>query len=382
MTLVVACALVCAALVRALAVGHTGFDLRVYRGAVQGWVNGRDLYAFGLGTHHLGFTYPPFAAFCMLPMALLPETATFVLNWLVIAGAIGFTTWTVLARLPHVTAHGRGFAMALVIPAVCALQPVRDTITFGQVDVSLAALVLADLSLLDRRSRWAGVGIGLATAVKLTPGLFIVFLLVAGLRRAAGTAVVTAAGATLAAAALAPHLSWTFWTSTLFDTSRVGTVDSASNQSAAGVLSRLGDGPHVPLYWLPLVLTIGALALVTAARMWRAGHRLAAFTMVGLAAAVASPISWVHHLWWVVPGILLVLDEGLGRRSRLLLGASLALFALFVSGLPDLVRSGPGRHLASAATFIGENVYAVTCAGLLLLIPLLSLRREPPVRLR
>ena len=48
------------------------FDLRVYHGAVDSWVHhGGRLYDYRVPGTPYGFTYPPFAAVAMLPMALL-----------------------------------------------------------------------------------------------------------------------------------------------------------------------------------------------------------------------------------------------------------------------------------------------------------------------
>ena len=56
---------------------HGLFDLRVYYGAVNYWVHDHGMiYDFGLSVSHYGFTYPPFAAMVMLPMAVLNLPAT------------------------------------------------------------------------------------------------------------------------------------------------------------------------------------------------------------------------------------------------------------------------------------------------------------------
>lgn len=351
-----------------LAVWHNNFDLRVYRGAVEAWTSGGQLYDFRLNGGHFGFTYPPFAALCMTPMLLLPLAVVKVVNAAAIVLSIVLSCRAVVGRLPELAIHGVWFVTAVVAPAALVLQPVRDTLTFGQVNVGLACLVLLDLVLLDRGHPWAGVGTGLATAVKLTPGLFVVMLLVLGLRRPAVTAAATAAAVTLLAAVIAPHASVTFWTSALFDSSRVGTTASATNQSLLGLLTRL-TGDHVAtLLWVPGVAAVVVVALVQSRRLWRQGAGLAAFTVVGLAGGLASPISWVHHLFWLVPALLLGVDAGLRERSRgtLLLVAVLA--AVLASGLPDLTRAGPDGHLETAA-ILGENAYAVSCLLLLALVP-------------
>jgi alpha-1,2-mannosyltransferase len=371
--LVVVVGLVSGVLAARLARGHGDFDLRVYYGAVTSWLDGGSLYDFGLGSRQLGFTYPPFAAICMAPMTLAPLSVIVALNQVVIIAAVVHTTSEVVRSLPQLRKHGRGFVVALLAPMIFVLQPVRDTLTFGQVNIVLVSLVLLDLRALERRSRWAGVGIGLATAIKLTPGLFIVFLLVAGLRRGALTAAGTAGAATILAAAISPSTSWTYWSSTIFDSSRVGSIDSASNQSLAGLLARLANSGDIPVFWLPLVALLVGWGLWSARSLWRHDERLAAFTVVGLTAGVASPITWVHHLWWVVPGLLLLVDLGIRRRSGAVIGAGAVLAVLFASGLPDLTRARAGQHLTSQA-LAGENAYALACVVLLLVLPVLILR--------
>ena len=360
-----------ALLVEWLAVRHHSVDVEVYRGAVASWVRTGDLYGYHFGSLHLGFTYPPFAAVCMAPMLLFPMSMVIVINQLMIATSILFSIHCTVVRLPMLSRHGTWFMTVVIALLVCVLEPVRDTMTLGQINITLVALVLMDLVLLERGSRFAGVGIGLATAIKLTPGLFIVFLLVAGLRKAAGTACAVFGAVTFFAAVLAPGTSWTFWSSTLFDSRRVGSYASATNQSLGGVMARLSNSTHLPGYWLPLVALVAVWALRSAARMWRNDERLPAFTTVGLAATLVSPISWIHHLWWIVPALLIVSDAALRTRSRLFLLTAIAGAAIFASGLPDLTRAAQGHHLTLTA-IIGENTYAVACLALLLAIPTMT----------
>ena len=59
-----------------LAARHGFFDLRVYYGAINYWVHdGGSLYDYLLPRSTYGFTYPPFAALVMLPMAVTPWTS-------------------------------------------------------------------------------------------------------------------------------------------------------------------------------------------------------------------------------------------------------------------------------------------------------------------
>jgi uncharacterized membrane protein len=52
------------------------FDLYVYYGTLDDWLrHGGHIYDYLLPGTPYGFTYPPFAALCMLPMALVPRGA-------------------------------------------------------------------------------------------------------------------------------------------------------------------------------------------------------------------------------------------------------------------------------------------------------------------
>ena len=100
----------------------------------------------------------------------------------------------VLATLrPLLTGHV-GLLLLIAVAGVATafaftLEPFRQTLSFGQINIYLGLLVLVDLLVLGRRgSKWTGIGIGLATAIKLTPGIFIIYLLVVGRWRAAITA--------------------------------------------------------------------------------------------------------------------------------------------------------------------------------------------------
>ena len=162
---------------------HGFFDLQVYRGAVLWWLQGEPLYAFALEPGPKGFTYPPFAAIVMVPLTWLPAGPAAILVLLASAVVVVLVTWWLVA--PVARRHGTSpwFAVALAVPVVLASEPIRETLGEGQLNMFIFALVLADVVALRRGRAWAGVGIGLAAALKLTPALFLVFLVLIGRRR-------------------------------------------------------------------------------------------------------------------------------------------------------------------------------------------------------
>ncbi|MCW2612138.1 MAG: Alpha,2-mannosyltransferase [Cryptosporangiaceae bacterium] len=378
---------------------HGFFDLEIYRGAARWWLDGHALYTF-VQPHSggYGFTYPPFAALCMVPTAFLGFDAAAAITSLASAAAITLTTWWLLA--PVARRHGwpRWFAVALAVPVVSALEPVRETVGFGQVNLFLVALVLADVAALRRGRPWAGIGIGLATAVKLTPGLFVLYLLVTRRWRAAGVAAGAFGAATLLAAMVDGGTSWQFWTQTLWHTDRVGKLDYVSNQSLLGLLARLADsGEPDRLVWLTLCLGLLALLLSRAVRAFRAGDDLVGFTLTGLGTCVLSPISWTHHLYWVVPAVVVLVDVAAGRRLHrdappwlrarpapvawFAGGTAAAIVAMFALSVIWPFNRPAGEHYSAGPIgVLAANAYVLTMLALLVLLPIRAPHPTPAAR--
>ncbi|MGW1724218.1 glycosyltransferase 87 family protein [Streptomyces sp. NPDC002306] len=332
------------------------FDLRVYYGAVDTWVHhGGRLYDYQVPGTTYGFTYPPFAAVAMLPMALLGlHTAiavALVLNLLALAAVLRMLTGRAWRR------HG-WYGCALALCALALFEPLRDTFSFGQVNVLLLALVLTDGWLLSTgRGRWAGVGIGLAAAIKLTPALFIGLLLVARRWRAAAVATAVAVAATALAAWVAPGPSRFYWTEAMWDTTRVGRLDYVSNQSLQGILARAGVLDRAA--WATVVLLVLGVWVFRARRAVAAGDWQAAFALTGLTACLVSPITWVHHLVWLLPSFVLLVRRGHPRVA----GALYAVLCTSVVWLWFDDSSGVDG-------FLGGSTYAWITLGLLLWLPL------------
>ncbi|MET7875447.1 glycosyltransferase 87 family protein [Micromonospora sp. DT68] len=324
-----------------LAIGEFGrpynfFDMKIYHGAVVWWASGHELYEFIAPGTTLGFTYPPFAGLVMLPMAQLPIAGAGMVNALASIAALALILAGLLRPIVDRLGWPLWFTVAVAVPLAVAIEPGRETLGYGQVNILLFALIMADLIGLRWRSRrgthyaatdgpllrfvysgaWAGAGIGLATAVKLTPALFIAYLLITRQWRVAATAIGTTIGVTVASFGIVGDESRAYFGSVLWQTERVGAADMTPNQSLAGLLARLYDSIETPgLLWFAFSVLILALGLSRAASSRADGDELTAFTLVGLTANVISPISWTHHLVWVIPAIIVLADAAVRRRE-------------------------------------------------------------------
>lgn len=323
--------------------GHTPYriDVDVYRMGGQAWLDGRPLYADGTMFHTRGgldlpFTYPPLAAVAFAPFAWLPlpvASAAITSTTLVLLIA---STVLVLTRLnvwPETPAgrsaatRGRGrvtgepawlrrcwLAAAVVAPAVIYLEPIRSNFDFGQINVVLMTLVIADC--VPRKTPWPrGMLLGLAIALKLTPAVFLLYFLLRRDTRALLVTVASAVAATLAGFVFAWRDSWEYWTETVRNTDRIGTVTLNTNQNIAGTLARLGlgEGERFVVWTLACFAVLG-LTVWAARRALKASgaagpatsgdEPVLALICVAMFGLVVSPVSWSHHWVWALPAVL------------------------------------------------------------------------------
>jgi alpha-1,2-mannosyltransferase len=305
-------------------------DALVYRAEGAAVVHGRDLYGFAVTEGRLPATYPPFAALLFMPTAWLPDVAlkavfltgnALLLAWLVhlsarLAGLPaghldGWPTGRPARRSADRPAAWAGCGPGL--PLLCAatalalwLEPVFQTFAFGQINLALACLVLWDLTR-PPGARGRGAAIGVAAGIKLTPGLFVVYLLLRGRRREAAAALAAFAGTVAVGALVLPAASVTYWTRLVLDTGRVGKAWIIDNQSLQGLVARALHTQTPGAAWLLPAVVLGGAGLLSANRTDKERWGV---VLTGLTALLVSPISWSHHWVWCVPLIAVLLADG------------------------------------------------------------------------
>jgi alpha-1,2-mannosyltransferase len=298
-------------------------DLLVYQGAGGAAGAGIDVYGFRT-VFDMPFTYPPFAALLSEPLSRLPVGLGQVL-WT--AGTLA--ALVALARVALVPLVIR-LGLPLTVAALLLASPVRSHLRFGQVGVFLTLIVALDLLPTGRERRTRGLGLGVAIAVKLTPAVFLPWLVVT---RSWGRLRATMAWLT-GASLLGLLLLWRSASDYVFtasrDTARFGANDIPGNQSIRGMLLRtdLPDGWVSPC-WLAVSLVLLAVATHGAWRLERAGQRLTAVAVLACLSVAVSPISWVHHLIWLALPIGALAAAGRWRIAA-------AWYAVLLPGLPAL----------------------------------------------
>ncbi len=325
-------------------------DLDVYRTGGQMLLSGRPLYDFATPAPQLlPFTYPPIAGMLAVPLAELSwGTAQWVWTagiFLALVVTVAFAFREVLAAKGDLRRYAPWLFAFLMV--TCAyLMPIRDQVRFGQVDILLVALCLADCA--ARRPWWPrGLLIGLATAVKLTPGVFLIYLLVTRQWRTFFMASFVSALLTLLPFAVIPRDAAGFWFSALLDPERLGANAATTNQSLRAMLIRLylPSETLTSVIWLLLVAVVGWYGFRGALRAYRRQEEMTAVALTGLMAVLLSPVAWIHHLAWVVIVLAAIVGDGRDQvRVRIAVGVWLFYVvpvpwwgvALKVAGVPVL----------------------------------------------
>jgi alpha-1,2-mannosyltransferase len=344
-------------------VGHTPYriDVDVYRMGGQAWLDGRPLYNDRALFHtpiglNLPFTYPPLAAIVFCPFAWLGLPAASVTITLITLALLLVSTMIVLTRLDvwssAATVPGpawlrRWWLAALIVAAAAIwLEPIKSNFAFGQINVVLMTLVLADC--VPRRTPWPrGLLLGLGIALKLTPAVFLLYFLLRRDNRAMVISIASFVAATLAGFALAFRDSCQYWSDTVRNTDRIGEASLNTNQNVAGALARLGLNDHQRfLPWVAACVIVLALTVWAARRVLRAGEPTLAVICIALFGLVVSPVSWSHHWVWMLPTVVVTAVLGWRRRNAALAVLSAAGVAVMVWTPIDLL---PKHHELTAA---------------------------------
>jgi alpha-1,2-mannosyltransferase len=348
-------------------------DIDVYRMGGR-HVLSADLYSVQFGKSGMFFTYTPFAAIVFALFGLNLSIWSLQLVWAVtnvvaLAALIYLSIRIVVPRLLRTQVVR--LALLFLLPAL-ALNPVFNTIGLGQINLVLCLLITWDLAT-DRRigSRTLplGVAIGIAAAIKLTPLIFVPYLVVTRRARGALCAVITFTACQAIGFLITPRNSWTYWTKDVLDSKRAGALLYTSDQNLSSVLERFHHGPVSGFVLIPTLVVIGAGGLALAAWAHRRSSVMLGALVCATTGLIISPITWVHHMVWVVPAIIwLAAGADRPRRGPLLAGFAVVLFVAapiwWVPRSWKVTTPAPELHQNHWQLFVGNSFFFAMLAFL------------------
>jgi len=325
-----------------------------------------------VGQHGVQFTYPPFAAVLFSVASVLSWTAMRWAMTLASLAALGLSLWLVFGTLGYRESKAIRLGATLGVSALAlATEPVQQTLSLGQVNLLLMLLIVADLltggalTPGGRTRWWHGIGIGIAAGVKLTPLIFIPYLLLIRRYRQAATASGVFAATAALGYAILPGDSGTYWAHGLFlKANRIVFLGTRGNQSLRGILTRLAgsvSAGQVP--WLAAAVVVAVAGLAAAALLYRARQPVPAMLACALTGLLISPLSWYHHWVWVAPGLALLAHLGAVARRRAARAAWWAagggLFLVFASW-PQLWNLGQSGLTPAGLGWYAPGTYFAT----------------------
>lgn len=352
-------------------------DLAVYREAAIYLLQGRDYYHL---ENSFPFIYPPIAAVLAVPLAVIPWWAAQVV-WTLLNVAL------VVMVLRHLRVRPAWVVSLAATAAILFMGPLAGTLNFGQLGIVLMAMVVLDVMdgphLLTRGSKRvvpAGVLTGLATGLKLTPAVFIIYFFLSGRKKAGFVSLGTFLATILIGLAASPQYSIGYWL-------RLAGGDSGANPDAHGWIGNMSVMSSI--YRFTDVTTIGTLlglaasgllvliGLVVAWQGHRANKELLGVAILGMVSCFANPIAWVHHLTWVLP----LLVAGVRDRIPPVLRWSLLITVLWNITQPQLtLRGAPWAQAEIHEYSVIEKIFAAGPALVLIvlvIVALVSLRKAP-----
>jgi alpha-1,2-mannosyltransferase len=296
---------------------------------------GRDaLQALMPSQHVYPYLYPPPSLLLVYPLSLVPyqwaTIATLVLNHVTVL----FLLWFLPAKLFKISMREGAALIFLDLAYVLTFQPIVFTLSCGQVSLASACFIFLFWHLArTNRFFWAAACLAFALLLKTVPFILLFPLLVCKKYRIVVYAVILLAGISVVSLLLLPYELWRQWfTDVLPSMSYTGSFPpgAITNVSLNGFVSHLflkSELNPYPLINSPiLALTVGLVSsgAVFISSLYAVRKRFVRSPAGSLDWAVLiflplialmSPVAWVHHLVYLLAGLLILLNLAVARET-------------------------------------------------------------------
>ncbi len=378
-------------------------DFKTFYAAAATASAGEDFYdagvlnatarATGIRGHVFPYLYTPVLAYLARPwQELAPEAALrflIGLNGVLLVPLlvlVGFDSRAKVAHLLGVQSDAPFLWAAIVLFAT----NFHETIELGQINILVLLLIILLLHFVRTgRDTLGGIFLGLASLLKVTPLLLLFWLAARGRYKAVLSCLLTLPGVAAITLAMGAGAAWrrffAFLPKTSYGSDIPGLFPAGffPNFSLAGFLSRLLPN-RAAVVQIATVALLGALlaTFVWIVRTCR-DEKVAELMLLPFLVlmVIASPLTYVHHVLYVAPGLVLALSyawAGLRGWRRAAVVTSLVL-AASAAGIhfPRLYRQWSLSPLETKL-FTSLNLYALLVCLAVALALALDLKAAPP----
>ena len=290
------------------------------------------------------YLYPPLLALLLIPLTMFPfpvaadiffvvNVLVWLLSTLLIAREVYLLLGASLAARKDVPASGTlarllanptpVVALAICAPLFFLGRPSVSTLGNGQINFAVL-LPLACIPWLTRRGseRGVGVAVAVATMLKLTPGVLLLYLLLRRRWRALGAALVSLAVlAGVCLVIVGPHVFFAYPATVLQTGGENSSLAINEALFAPALLALATANPALaPAARICEYVLLGVLGVELGIILWRSRPRGAihlsadmlrrealAYAIALSAVLLLSPAVWAHHYVWLLPPAAIVL---------------------------------------------------------------------------
>ena len=296
---------------------------------------------------YLSFSYPPSAIPFFIPFHYLSLSRTYFLWTLISLLSLSLLAHTMCkAVYGEAATKVMAFSVGFMAVGILLFPPVYECLDLGQTGIIISALVVYDY----HRSRPSqGFLIGIATALKIYPVLFVIVLAMKKRWRAVIQSLSVIIGLNLVSLILW-HESFVYFVNriVLGGQELHHLLNGPKVRANSSILTPLTIGPQRPFFlnhtiYLSFIVLLGALVVVASNRYLESrAFRISGLLVLGLGTCIASLVSWDHYL---IVGLFLplVLVSEVPLRSWRGVLVVLSTIILFVPWWR--VRYGPNSHI-------------------------------------
>jgi alpha-1,2-mannosyltransferase len=305
-------------------------DFNVYYFAAREILSGRDPYSMSLGASTT-YLYPPLLAELMAPLAMLPLPLAaylwFLASVVSLAAAARMCAKVASVEAPAEDAASPGqprYILVGILSAFLLLRFALDTFDMGQVNAIVVCLSVAHVYLFARgKSAASAAALALASAIKLTPAVLVLYHIGRGRIRFASVCTALIAAVVLGSfAAMGPRARDSielFYSRTIkngqgFDLSYSG------NQSLRGALGRIltESDEQARSSSTPTAIAASLILLLSSIFVSRsAASEIGASAPFFCCMVLISPLAWKNHYIMVLLPIAYLAHVALTPRAAL-----------------------------------------------------------------
>lgn len=351
--------------------GREGFGVTENRDVLEMARRLGTLHSHETFEHVHVFSYPPFTVLPFVPFTAVPFRIAAAVWQVLSLGFLAFSLWC-LWRVVPLSLEGGLLLVALAL----LYEPLENSLGLGQINLLILALTSAFIwALASGRPALAGVALGVATALRLHPGIFLLYL--AWRRRWAAFAW----GTGTAAACTALAVVVVGWPATLEYATVVGpkyarAFPGLGNFSLTGWVTTVGAtvAPAVGVDTWRLAGRVLSVMTLVAAFGWlrppgpaAPGRVIAEIGFLTVVLYLVVPSTTINHLVFLLIPLAVLLEHALCTRERGIV-AGLAVALLFVGAIDDYymhprLNGGPQVLLGGIKTY-GMVILALLAAVL------------------